>query len=84
MEFKRVLRTGGRVVLVSLTEGVSPLSRLFVGAWKTLYRLDPLLLGGCRPLRLSPWLEHAGFEIEADDVVVQLAVPSEVVAATLP
>lgn len=83
-EFKRALRPGGRVVLVSLTEGVSSLSRLLVVAWKSLYRLDPLLVGGCRPLRLRPWLESAGFEIHADDVVVQLAVPSEVVAATLP
>lgn len=84
VEFKRVLKPDGRVVVVSLTDGVSSLSRLLVGAWKALYRLDPLLLGGCRPLRLRPWLESAGFEIKADDVVVQFAVPSEVVAATLP
>jgi len=45
--------------------------------------LDSLLLGGCRPLRLGSWLERAGFEVKMDDVVVQLAVPSEVVAVTL-
>lgn len=83
-EFRRALKPDGRMVLVSLTEGVTPLSRLLVGGWIRLYRLDPLLLGGCRPLRLRPWLERAGFEVERDDVVVQLAVPSEVVAATLP
>jgi ubiquinone/menaquinone biosynthesis C-methylase UbiE len=82
-EFKRALKPAGRMVLVSLTDGISPLSRLLISGWIKLYKLDPLLLGGCRPLRLVPWLQRAGFEIETNTVLMQLAVPSEVVAATL-
>lgn len=80
-EFRRVLRPGGRLVLVSLTEGADPPSRLFVAAWKLVYRLDPRRLGGCRPLQLADLLGAAGFAIERH-VVVQRGFPSEVLVGT--
>jgi ubiquinone/menaquinone biosynthesis C-methylase UbiE len=80
-EFWRVLRPGGRVVLVSLTEGASLLSRLVVGAWKLAYAVSPVVCGGCRPLRLSQWAPTAHFEIIEDEVVVQMGVPCEILAA---
>lgn len=80
-EFHRVLRPGGVMVLVSLTEGASPASRLLIGAWKAVYRRRPLWLGGCRPLRLAALVACQDFDIVADETVVQLAVPSEIVAA---
>lgn len=76
-EFRRMLRPGGRLVLVSLTEGVDLPSRLFVAAWKLAYRLNPRRLGGCRPLELADLLGHAGFTVERR-VVVQRGFPSEV------
>lgn len=76
-EFRRVLRPDGRLVLVSLTEGVDLRSRLFVAGWKLVYRLDPQRLGGCRPLKLAARLEHAGFAVE-HRVVVQRGFPSEI------
>jgi ubiquinone/menaquinone biosynthesis C-methylase UbiE len=77
-EFRRVLRPGGWLVLVSLTEGISPASRLLVGAWRLAYRASPLLCGGCRPLQLAAPARAAGFTVIAREVVVQLGVPSEV------
>jgi len=83
-EFARVLRPTGRLALVSLTEGVDLPSRLFVAAWKLRFRLAPQSLGGCRPLRLRPLVERAGFVVERRDIITQRGFPSEIVVATLP
>jgi demethylmenaquinone methyltransferase/2-methoxy-6-polyprenyl-1,4-benzoquinol methylase len=80
-EFRRMLRPGGRLVLVSLTEGVDLPSRLFVAGWTLAYRLEPRRLGGCRPLQLADLLEAAGFTAERH-VVVQRGFPSEVLIGT--
>jgi ubiquinone/menaquinone biosynthesis C-methylase UbiE len=80
-EFRRVLRPGGRLVLVSLTEGAGLASRIFVAAWKLVYQLDPRRLGGCRPLHLTALLSAAGFAVE-HHVVVQRGFPSEVLVGT--
>jgi ubiquinone/menaquinone biosynthesis C-methylase UbiE len=76
-EFRRVLRPGGRLALVSLTEGIDVASRLFVGGWKLAFRLDPQRMGGCRPLLLHALVTQAGFSVERH-VVVQRGFPSEV------
>ncbi|HSD11268.1 MAG TPA: methyltransferase domain-containing protein [Candidatus Binatia bacterium] len=59
-EFRRVLKTGGRLVLANLTEGEGRDSA-FSESWKEGYRADPAKLGGCRPLLASPFLKSAGF-----------------------
>lgn len=72
---------GGRLVLASLTEGITPASRALVAVWKRFYALNPAAWGGCRPLQLLPLVEQAGFRHVEREVVVQWALPSEVLAA---
>lgn len=79
--FRRILKPGGRMILVCLTEGVDLPSRAFVSLWKAAYGLSPAACGGCRPLRLSGLAQHAGFIHIQSEVVVQLGVPSEILMA---
>lgn len=74
-EFARVLRPGGRVVLTAMTEPQAWYER----GWNGLYHLWPPLLGGCRGVRLAPFLEKAGYRSVRRCRVSQLTFPSEVV-----
>jgi len=80
--FRRVLKPNGRMVLVSLTEGVTWPSRGLVGLWKMAYAISPVVCGGCRPLRLYDLVCEAGFKKIQREVIVQLGVPSEVITAS--
>jgi demethylmenaquinone methyltransferase/2-methoxy-6-polyprenyl-1,4-benzoquinol methylase len=80
-EFRRVLKPHGCMALVSLTEGVNLVSRVFVAIWKLAYRVSPLACGGCRPLQLAGLVRQAGFERVERQVVLQFGVPSELLLA---
>jgi ubiquinone/menaquinone biosynthesis C-methylase UbiE len=77
-EFHRVLKPGGRLVLVNMTTG----ERFGSGLYDRLYRLSPRLMGGCRGVRLGPHLVEAGFTVHSRDYVQQTFFPSEVILAT--
>ena len=79
--FRRVLKPGGKMVMLSLVEGVDRPSKMLVSAWKKLYTIDPRICGGCRPLELSRWTAEAGFKCIERRVIIQLGLPSEVVVA---
>jgi len=82
MELRRVLRADARLVVVSLTDGVTVTSKVVVAAWRTLYRISPIICGGCRPVHLSQLVTRAGFVVSHREVRVQLGVPSEVICAS--
>jgi demethylmenaquinone methyltransferase/2-methoxy-6-polyprenyl-1,4-benzoquinol methylase len=80
-EFRRVLKPGGRLVAISMTEGTTLPSRAIMGAWEAAYRLSPYTCAGCRPLRLRELVEAAGLDLQRHAVITQLGLPSEVLAA---
>ncbi len=79
-EFKRVLRPGGRLVLVNMT---TP-EHWYQALWEQLYRWSPSLVGGCRGVRLLPFVQSAGFHRVRREVVSQMTFPSEVIYGVKP
>lgn len=79
-EFRRILKPGGRLVLVNMTRG----RRWYHWFWEGLYRLYPPLLGGCRGVEVAPFCEQAGFVNVRRRFVSQRTFPSEVVYAEKP
>ena len=78
-EFKRVLRSGGRLAMVNMTKG----QRWYNGIWERIYRINPALLGGCRGVLLIPHLEACGFRQATLEYMSQLTFPSEIVCGVV-
>jgi ubiquinone/menaquinone biosynthesis C-methylase UbiE len=78
----RVLRPGGRIVVVNLTEGQDA-DAAFTADWKRRFAADPEYFGGARPLRLAPLLERQGF-IDVSRRYCGPDWPSEVLLAHRP
>jgi ubiquinone/menaquinone biosynthesis C-methylase UbiE len=80
-EFHRVLRPGGRLVLVNLTEGEGA-DEAFSVDWKRRYEEDPVQLGACRPVVVTPLLPQVGFDVRHREYVGgEGRWPAEVVLA---
>ena len=77
-EFRRVLKPGGRLVLVNMATA-SPLN-----LWEIVYRVRPSLLGGCRGVQLEPFVHAAGFQKVQRETLSQLGFHSELVTARRP
>ena len=77
-EFKRVLRPGGRLIMVNMTAG----AHWYNGIWTLIYDISPALLGGCRGVSLLAHLENAGFRQLQREYISQFTFPSEVIAGS--
>jgi ubiquinone/menaquinone biosynthesis C-methylase UbiE len=75
LEFKRVLKDGGRVVLVNTTKGERWVNQIYEG----IYQLTPPLLAGSRGVMVQPFLEKIGFREFHREFISQLGFPSEIV-----
>jgi hypothetical protein len=69
------------LVLASLAPGRTPPARLVTGLWKAVWRLNPALLGGCRPLRLGPLLDGDDWIVLASFPVTDWILSSDVLVA---
>jgi ubiquinone/menaquinone biosynthesis C-methylase UbiE len=81
LEAHRVLNPGGKLCLVSLTRGKGLLSGLVSAVWASIFRMKAILVGGCRPIKLLPFLDTNLWRLEYDNVVIAYGVPSEVLVA---
>ncbi len=76
-EFWRVLKVGGRLILVNMTAGEGFGSRIY----ERIYRRSPGLMGGCRGVKMASRLLQQGFRVELREYHQQLLFPSEVIRA---
>jgi demethylmenaquinone methyltransferase/2-methoxy-6-polyprenyl-1,4-benzoquinol methylase len=77
-EFKRVLKPGGRLVVVNMSKGDSRHSTMKLYEW--FYSRCPSLFGGCRPVVIEPFLETLGFlHVKRERILAGLVIPSEIV-----
>jgi ubiquinone/menaquinone biosynthesis C-methylase UbiE len=74
---RRVLRPGGRLVLVTM---LRPERR----APRWIYQLGAMRLGGWSDVVLEPFVRAAGLEDVRREVVTQLGFPSEILSARRP
>lgn len=82
-EFWRVLRPGGRVTLVAFTKFDERLTWWERAYLRTPTRIVPYLFGSCRPIRLTRFVEEAGFEAIERKAVAR-GMHSEVLTALRP
>jgi ubiquinone/menaquinone biosynthesis C-methylase UbiE len=78
-EAHRVLTAEGKLCLASLTKGTTILSRLVTSIWSTIFRMRASLVGGCRPIRLEPYVDTQRWRMEYRNILTPFGVPSEVV-----
>ena len=76
-EFARVLRPGGRLILLSMAEQ----SRVINAIWTWLYRRSPLMTGGCRPVPVIGMLDANGWKIDLREIITQGGFRSEMIVA---
>ena len=81
-EARRLLSANGRLCVVSLTHGLTPLTRLVTWAWTHIHARDPRIVGGCRPLELRTYLPDTLWQIEYEQVVTAWGIPSQIVIAS--
>ncbi len=74
-EFKRVLKPGGRLVLVNMARN----GRWYNKVWDTVYRIQPAWMGGCRGVSMLEFVQAAGFQQVSREFISQMSFPSEII-----
>lgn len=81
-EAHRVLISGGKLCLVSLTAGGTFTSRIVCTLWWAVFHLHAPLVGGCRPIQLDSMLDQHSWTVDYQNVLTQFGIPSEVLIAS--
>ena len=78
----RLLGREGLLGLVSLTHGNSFITKLVSSAWTMLHRLNPKLVGGCRPIELRHFIPADRWRLRHREIVSAWGISSEVLVAS--
>lgn len=78
----KALKPGGRLCIASVAPGQTFPSSAVMGAWQAIYRLSPILTGGCRPIILDPMLGGHDWSILHSGTIVAWGVTSKVLVAS--
>jgi ubiquinone/menaquinone biosynthesis C-methylase UbiE len=76
-EFRRVLRSGGRLVLSNMTKA----ERRLDGIWDWLYAKGIVLTANCRGVLAAPVLHELGFSEISREYLSQATFPTEIITA---
>jgi len=82
-ESRRVLSPNGLLCLVSLTNGKGLISAIVSAAWKAIYRVKPVLVGGCRPISLTAFVDPGIWDVRTREIVAPWGIASEILVAEL-
>jgi ubiquinone/menaquinone biosynthesis C-methylase UbiE len=74
-EFRRVLKVGGRVILVNTTSGERWINQIY----EIMYKMKPPIVAGSRGVRAQPFLKEVGFTEIQREFISQFGFPSEAV-----
>lgn len=77
-EAYRGLSEDGKLCLASLHRGANIPSRVVAGLWSALFARRPLLVGGCRPIDLDPFIDRHRWQVVHRRVMAPFLVPAEV------
>jgi ubiquinone/menaquinone biosynthesis C-methylase UbiE len=80
-EAHRILSPEGLLCLVSLTYGKTFPAQWISSTWEFIYRHQPKLVGGCRPIDLSKYISDSRWHTEYRHTVTAFGVSSEVLIA---
>ena len=80
-ESRRVLAPQGLLCLAGLTFGATTASRVVSALWRRIHGLHPLLVGGCRPLRVREFVSD-DWHIQEHRTICRFGICSEVLVAS--
>jgi hypothetical protein len=81
---------GKNPVFYGILALMSPVNLILLGywvfvviwVWNQIHRLNPRLVGGCRPVSLQDFLDEEQWQIDYHYVVTAFGIPSEVMVAS--
>ncbi|RZV37383.1 MAG: class I SAM-dependent methyltransferase [Acidimicrobiales bacterium] len=73
------MTAGGLFCHAELTKGIGPVSKTTSSGWALLHRINPVFVGGCRPLVLNDYIIARQWETIHREIVVSSCIASEIV-----